>query len=305
MEDRETTVGCAVLTYQAEKYLRRCLDPMVRSPLKPKILVVDSSSKDKTVEIARGYGVETVVIPQTEFNHGKTREMARKALGTKIVCMFTQDAYLENEHALTQLVKPIIEKRAAVAYARQLPHQGAGFFESFHREFNYPEEGHIRSISDAKRHGAYTFFCSNSCAAYENHSLDLIGGFEDVLLGEDTVAAAKLLHRGGKIAYAPDARAYHSHDYGLWEEFKRNYDTGLARKGYSHLLKAGGSDSKRGVQYVKAMFSRLINEAPHLIPYGVLQIAAKWSGYRLGKASHNAPVWFKKAFSSQKYYWKV
>ena len=297
------SVGCAVLTYQAESYIERCLAPLLRSPLKPKLLVVDSSSRDRTVEISRRHGVETLVIPQGEFNHGRTREMARKKLGTKIVCMFTQDAYMVDEHALTLLIKPLIEDKAVLSYARQLPHHGAGFFETFHRKFNYPEEGQLRSIGDVGHYGVHTFFCSNSCAAYLNSALDSIGGFDGVLLGEDTVAAAKLLHRGGKIAYVADAEVYHSHDYGLLDEFRRSFDTGLARKGYEDLIKLGGSDSKRGVEYVKAMFGSLVKEAPHLLPYGALQIVSKWVGYRLGRSSHRAPVWFKRAFSSQKYYW--
>lgn len=304
MSEKSFSIGCVVLTYQAESYIERCLIPLIRSPLKPRILVVDSSSKDKTVELAKRFGVETLVIPQSEFNHGKTREMARNMLGTDIVCMLTQDAYFFDEHALTNLIKPIVEKQACLSYARQLPHHGAGFFETFHRHFNYPEAGHIRSIGDVAHYGVYTFFCSNSCAAYLNSALDSIGGFEDVLLGEDTVAAAKLLHKGERIAYAADAKVYHSHDYGLADEFRRNFDTGIARKGYSHLLQAGGSDSRHGLKYVKAMFASLVNEAPHLLPYGALQIASKWSGYHLGKASHRAPHWFKKVFSSQKYYWK-
>lgn len=296
-------VGCAILTYQAEKHLEKCLPPLFKSPLKPKVLVIDSSSKDRTAALAAAMGAEVIVIPQAEFNHGRTREMARKKLGTEIVCMITQDAYMTDEHALTRLVEPLIEGKASVAYARQLPHKGAKFFEAFQRQFNYPIEGQLRTLNDAGRYGVYTFFCSNSCAAYDNKALDSVGGFEEVLLGEDTHAVAKLLHAGKAIAYAAEAHVYHSHDYGLTEEFKRNFDTGYARKSYGGLLAAGGSDAKRGRQYVKQMMLRLSKEAPHLIPYAIMHIGAKWAGYFLGRMSEHAPIWVKKRLSSQKYYW--
>jgi glycosyltransferase involved in cell wall biosynthesis len=75
-------IGVAIVTYQGEKSISSCLTPILQSRLKPKVLVIDSSSTDRTVETARGMGVETLVIPKGEFNHGLTREMARKRLNT-------------------------------------------------------------------------------------------------------------------------------------------------------------------------------------------------------------------------------
>ena len=51
----------------------------------PEITVIDSSSDDDTVDIAKGFGVKTIVIPKSDFNHGKTRNMAAMdARGDKI-----------------------------------------------------------------------------------------------------------------------------------------------------------------------------------------------------------------------------
>ena len=217
--------------------------------------------------------------------------------------MLTQDAYLYDKHALESLVHPIIKKHASLAYARQVPHQGAGFFEVFARRYNYPETSHIRSIDDIEKYGIYTFFCSDSCAAYSNEALDEIGGFSDVLLGEDTVAAAKLLRRGHKIAYIAEAVVKHSHRYSLLEEFQRHFDTGLARNEYADLLHCERGDTKRGFDYAKKMFKELARKSPQKLPYAFLHILSKWSGYQVGKRSVRAPLWFKRALSSQKFYW--
>jgi len=165
------SIGCVILTYQAKHHLPRCLPPLIDSPLKPRILVVDSSSNDGTVELAQALGAETLVIPSSDFNHGTTREMARQALGTDIICMLTQDAYLSDNYALQHLVWPILENKAKVSYARQVPHEGASFFEAFPRLYNYPSESQLRGIEDCHHYGAYTFFCSDSCAAYSNTML--------------------------------------------------------------------------------------------------------------------------------------
>ncbi|WP_457618560.1 glycosyltransferase, partial [Lutibacter sp.] len=229
---KQLSTGVIIPTHNAQHHLKQCLLPVLASPLKPSILIIDSSSKDNTVKLAKQMGVETLVIPQKEFNHGATRELARKHLNTDIVVMMTQDAYPQSSDFLEYLIAPLLEGKAAVSYARQIPHKGADFFESFPRQFNYPEKSHIRGIKDLETYGSYTFFCSDSCAAWVNSALDEIGGFFPVLTNEDTFAVAKLLNKGHHIAYVAEAVVHHSHRYSLLEEFKRYFDTGYTRRLY-------------------------------------------------------------------------
>jgi len=298
------TIGVAIMTHSAKKHLPFCLSPLLKSKLPLRIMVVNSSSHDGTVELAEKMGVETLVVPRNEFNHGTTREKARQALGTDIVVMMTPDAYLAHPEAVEKLIAPILDGTAAVSYGRQIAHDGAKFFERFHRDFNYPLESHIRGLNDLEMYGPYTFFCSNSFAAYSNKALDEVEGFEHVLLGEDTVATAKLLRKGYKIAYVAEAIAQHSHAYTLTQEFKRTFDTGLARKVYQHHFEGASSDTKRGVQYIKQMFKELSRKEPSLIPYAALQTLVRYVAYKIGAASCNAPMWLKRKLSSQDFYWK-
>jgi rhamnosyltransferase len=243
--------------------------------------VIDSSSTDGTAELANELGIAVEVIPKHEFNHGLTREKARQLLNVDIVVMMTPDAYAQ-ENLLEQLIQPILDQKASIAYARQIPHNPSSFFEAFPREFNYPKNSHIRSIEDKNEYGAYLYFCSDSCAAYSMKALDSIGGFKKVVLGEDTLAAAQLLHKGHRIAYVAEAVVCHSHSYTLKQEFKRYYDTGLARAQYRQFIGEAALDASRGREFVRAMFKKLIKEKPYLIPYAVLNTAAKWLGYTMG-----------------------
>lgn len=297
------TIGVAVITHCSKKHLPHCLPKLLKSKLRPRVMVVNSSSNDGTVELAEQLGAETLVIPRAEFNHGTTRERARKALGTDIVIMITPDAYAARDDVLEKLIQPLLNGTAAVSYARQLGHDGAGFFEKFHREFNYPEQSYVRGIEDIKQYGANTFFCSNSFAAYSNDALDQVGGFEHVLLGEDTVAVSKLLRKGFKIAYVADALVKHSHSYTLAQEFRRTFDTGLARKGYAHYFAGCSSDIQRGIDYTKLLIKRLAANRPGLIPYAVAQTAIRFVAYKIGQACVRAPTWLKKRLSSQDFYW--
>lgn len=280
-------IGVVIPTYNSRIHLKNCLTPLLKSDLNPRILVIDSSSKDGSAEYAAELGVRVEVIPQKEFNHGLTREKGRKILDTDIAVMMTPDAYAQDHTLLEKLVAPIVHGKASIAYARQLPHKSTSFFAAFPREFNYPKNSHIRGIEDRDIYGAYLFFCSNSCAAYSMEALDSIGGFKSVILGEDTLATAQLLRKGHRIAYVAEAVVYHSHQYTLKEEFHRYFATGMARAQYRQIIESDSLDQSRGRAMVKAMLKRLIVEKPHLIPYALMSSGVKWLGYKLGQRSYS------------------
>jgi rhamnosyltransferase len=295
-------IGIVIPTLNAERCLSNCLSPLLSSALKPRILVVDSSSTDNTVAMAKRLGVEVLVVPHRHFNHGLTREHARKILNTEIVVMMTQDACATSQTMLEKLIEPITNRVASVSYARQIPRDGAGILESFSRLFNYPEASHIRGIEDVERYGVYIFFCSNSCAAYRNSALDEISGFPAVLTAEDAIVVAKLLKRGHKIAYVADAVVKHSHRHTLLQEFRRYFDMGYIRRENQRLFSFGGKDEDRGREYFVNLMRNVLKAQPLLLPYALLQTLAKWAGYQAGFASLKAPLWLKKNLSAQNFF---
>jgi rhamnosyltransferase len=296
-------VGVVVVTHRAREHLRHCLPPLLRSPLRPRVLVVNSSSGDGTVEEARRLGAEVMVVPRREFNHGLTRERARAALGAPVVAMLTPDAYPTGDDFLERLVAPVREGVAAVSYGRQLARPGAGLIERFGREFNYPDWAHVRGIEDWPRHGSYTHFCSNACAAWSSAALDRIGGFRATLVSEETIAAAELLRRGERIAYAADAVVFHSHAHGLADEFGRHFDIGYARRRFAGLLRAPERDELRGRRFARALIDRARRERPAALPLVLAHLAAKWLGYKAGLAGPSLPLFVARQLSGQDYFW--
>lgn len=303
--DRVTgSVGVGIVTLNAAKEISKLLTALRREPGWNFILVVDSSSTDGTVEIIREYPeVKVIVIPRCEFNHGATREMIRQTLKCDVVVFLTQDVIPE-QGFLVPLVTPIVTGDVAVTYGRQLPHAGADFFESFPREFNYPDQSQIRSLKHARQYGVYTFFCSDSCAAYSNVALDGIGGFKAVLTNEDYFAVAHLLQAGHKIMYVAEAQVRHSHRYTLWAEFQRYFDTGYVRAENPWVAKLVGQAEGRGAIFAKQMFKRLSRRAPYLIPYALVQTVVKWLGFRIGFIAIHLPTSWCRFLSSQRYFWR-
>lgn len=300
----KASIGLVIPTYNSANHLQHCLPPLLASPLQPHILIVDSSSRDGTVEEAQRFGVETLVISQKHFNHGLTRELARKTLNTDIVVMVTPDAYASDIHALEHLVTPIINGQAALAYGRQLPRQGAGLLEAFLRLFNYPEQSHLRGLKDADQWGVFLCFCSNSFAAWSQKALDSIGGFHATLTAEDTFAAARLLRAGYHIAYVAEATVHHSHNYSLKQEFQRYFDTGYVRQRQAQLIDFGSGDVSRGKEYSKQLTQFVWERRPWLLPYAWANTLAKWTGYQLGRYGHVLPPAAAQHLSAQPYYWR-
>lgn len=302
---KEQSIGLIIPTKNAQATLDSILQLLDNSLVQFSSLIIDSSSEDQTLAIAKSYNAKIIVIPQADFNHGATREYARKQLNTDIVVYLTQDAIPVSTDLIANLVKPLIEHDdIAVSYGRQIAHEGADIFEAFPREYNYTDQAQIRGMEDVDQYGVYTFFCSNSCAAYKNSALNEIGGFKTVLTNEDYFAVADLLQKGYKIAYAANAVVKHSHSYSLWQEFQRYFDTGYVRAENPVIQTLVGQAESRGVGFVSSLLKRVWQENPLLIPYAVVQSLMKWLGYRIGFLGSILPVWLSKRLSQQSFYWR-
>jgi rhamnosyltransferase len=269
-----------------------------------RIIVVDSASTDDTEKVVKSFeSVEWVPIRRSDFNHGATREMARKNLGTDIVVFLTQDV-IPRQGFVSNLVAPLHRGEAVVVYGRQLPHAGADFLEAFPRHFNYPSTSQRRTLADIKRFGVFTFFCSDSFSAYLNSALDEVGGMKPILTNEDYFAVAELLVRGGAIIYNADAVVCHSHRYTLKQEFQRYFDTGYVRGESPWVNNLVGNAEGHGAGFVKAMLADLVRAHKRLLPMAILQTAVKWLGYRAGMLGPRLPLSWCKALSSQRYFWE-
>ena len=271
-------------------------------PLKDKVLVVDSGSNDGTVEYLNEIKVRYLTIPQVEFNHGATREFARKQTDAKAVVYMTQDAIPKRVEAIECLAGHVISGDVDIAYGRQISRSGASIFESFPRKFNYPQIDNQRTLQDVDKYGAYTFFCSDSFAAYSQQSLDKVGGFKSWYTNEDYLITAKILRNGGKIMYVSNAEVVHSHSYTLVEEFKRNFDNGHIRGLNPWIRDLVGSAEKRGMKFFRKLVNELWKNSAHLVPYAFVQTGVKWLGFKMGYHSTNWPKAVKKFCSGQSYY---
>jgi rhamnosyltransferase len=271
-----------------------------------RLLVIDSASVDQSVVLAQEAGFEIVRIDRSEFNHGGTRQWAVDYLSDcEIIVFLTQDAILASTESISEIVDCFDDEAVAVAYGRQLPHEGATPIEAHARVFNYGPRTLKKDTAAAKLLGTKVFFCSNSFAAYRRLTLLHLGGFRrDLILGEDMEFAARAIKAGYSNVYCAAAPVYHSHDYTLVQVMERYFDIGVFDKKNPWMREQFGSHRGEGLRFIASELRYLAMKAPLDIPRSLLQTAGKLVGYRLGRLERLLPMALKRKLSMLPSYWR-
>lgn len=270
------------------------------------VVVVDSGSTDGTDFRDMPSHWKLIKVDEHDFNHGATRNIALEQVpsGISKVVFLTQDALVVNKNSVQLLVAALDDPSVACSWGRQYPHLDATLSAIHARKFNYPSQSRIVSFSDRIHLGIKTCFLSNSFAAYRLSELLAIGGFpEDVILGEDMVAGARMLINGKKIAYVSEAGVYHSHNYSLIEEFRRYFDIGVLHARNKWLINVFGKTGQEGWNFLKSEINHFLLLRPLFLPIVIIRTLSKFLGYKLGLIEFYIPVFVKRSLSMHKKYW--
>jgi len=300
-------VTVIVPTLNASSIWSRFVQALKEQQVPPsRIVIIDSSSGDRTADLAKREGFRLLEIERSTFNHGGTRQWAADLESdAEILVCLTQDAILANSNSLQNLISTFDDPSIGAAYGRQLPRPGAGPIESHARYFNYPGQSGVRTLKDRELLGFKAIFISNSFAAYRCGALKAVGGFPtNTIFGEDTVVAARLLLAGWKIAYVAEATVYHSHSYSCVREFKRYFDVGVLHARESWLLDEFGTAGGEGQRFVLSELKYLWHAHKAYIPSALIRTVAKYTGYRLGRMEAKLSPGIKYRLSMHRYFWQ-
>ncbi len=279
-------ISVIIPTLNAECEIEALLTALDRQSIQPnEILIVDSASDDRTVELVQKHErVCLLEIDRQNFNHGTTRDMALRESSGDFVCFLTQDAVPVSDDYLKRLVAPMVDDSdIALVSGRQLPKADARRFEQLVRGFNYPDSPSVRSKCDLEKLGIKTFFASDACSAYRRTAYLECGGFDHVNTNEDMLMAAKFIASGMKVAYEPHAEVFHSHNLTPAQQFARNRAVGFFLETHADDL-MHASEIGEGGRLVKAVSSQLLREGNFVefIAFGV-DCCARLLGNRAGR----------------------
>lgn len=249
-------------TLNAAEGIDALLAALAAQTLPPReIVVVDSASEDGTLDRARAHaGVRAMEISRRAFDHGGTRDMAVRGCETPAVVLMTQDALPMDPGCMAALLRPLEDPAVAAVCGRQVARRDARAREKAVRAFRYPAESAVWGSDDIPRLGVRAYLLSDVCAAYRRSAYLAVGGFErPIETNEDMLIASDFLKAGYRLAYAADARVWHSHDFTLREEYARNRRIGAFMARYADRLE-GLSATDEGLRMVKRVSAELLRQ---------------------------------------------
>lgn len=211
--------------YNEEKHIGRLLAGIYQQNFSfagnPEVIVVDSGSTDKTVEIANKYPVKFLTIPKEEFSFGRALNIGCQAATGDYLIFVSAHVYPVYQDWLEQIIAPFSNPDIALVYGKQRGNEATKYSE--HQIFAkwFPEESNLNQIHP---------FCNNANAAVRRSLWQQLP-YNEVLTGlEDLDWGKRAQNLGYKIAYAADAVIVHVHEETSARTFNRYRREAIALK---------------------------------------------------------------------------
>ena len=209
--------------------LRLMQDQELDGPLET--VIVDSGSTDGTVEFLKTQPVRLIQIPNSEFNHGLTRNRGVQEAQGEIVVLATQDARPNDRDWMRRLVDCYDDPEVAGAYSRQLPRPDANIFikDRLSHWVATDCEPRVQSIDSREAFEGLPPLEKLGKVAFDNvsssvrRSVALDTPFRRRQFAEDLDWGYRILLAGYKVIFEPRSTVVHSHNNSIWYEFKRVY----------------------------------------------------------------------------------
>ncbi len=292
MTPEVSEVAVIIFARNEEKRIGQCLRAVLDQEFAGnyEVLVIDSGSTDRTVDIASGFPVRLCTISPAEFHHGRTRHLGIFETASDLVVLLNGDATPTNRHWLSALVEAVRPECVAAAYSRQVPYRGAYPMEECFLRFVYPPD----SGAGLKSAPFLTpFFSTVSCvlkrSVYECEPFS-----STIVMSEDQEWSRRVVNRGYRVTYAPKSEVYHSHNYPLAQALRRFFDAGMtARISYLERNPGNWSSLARHALRYPLHELRFLVKRGHAawIPYALVYEATKCLGFVLGLLFDVMPKW--------------
>jgi rhamnosyltransferase len=286
--------------------LARCLDAIARQVVEDEVevVVVDSGSRDGSVDVARERGARVHEIASAEFGHGRTRNLGARLAQGDVLVFTSQDAFAADETWLALLTRSLSKSGVAGAYGRQLPHADATPPEQFFLDFLYGPTERIQQLADGEPDFEQTLF-SNVNSAIPRTVWQEFPFADDLIMSEDQEWSRRVLRAGYQLVYEPRARVHHSHRYSIAAAFRRFFDSGVsAERSYAAAGSEAAALRRAGVRYARGEVEWLWDTGQRRwIPYAAAYELAKFTGMQLGRRHRHLPLPLKRRFSALTSYW--
>jgi len=298
-------VSIIILTKNGQKYITSCISKVIAQKFSYdfEVIVIDSGSTDKTLDLIKGYPLKLHKIAAGDFSHSRTRNLAVTLAAGEYIVYLSQDAVPTDSNWLEHLVEPLIkDESVAAVFGRQVPNPGTNPVNSFRLQWIYGRKKLIKHKDSDLEFSRESFNFSDVNAVISKCLLTRFPFDESLNFCEDVYLAKQLITSGYKIAYCPDAAVYHGHNHSLLEVFRRYFDIAVAYRKIG-ILEDTKKIENEGAKYILEELKYFLKNGYWLwIAYAAVNNFAKYLGFKMGCAEGYLPLILKKRIS--KYWYK-
>lgn len=278
------------------------------------VVVVDSGSRDGSVECARQRGVRVELIPAAEFGHGRTRNYLASLSRGDFLVFITQDARPADAHWLRHLVEGCDSAPdVAGAFGPHRAHPGARHVTERELAEHFAGFGSVLSrvqLEDRERfdrevgYRQWLHFFSNNNSCLRRSVWEKLP-FPDVMFAEDQTWMLSAIKAGYAKAFVPEAAVYHSHDFGVWETLQRNFDEASSfqrdfgydmQRSLARTLASAVLLARRDARWLRQAGVRGWSWLKHSAYMAGIELA-RTLGQFLGTRHQSLPVWLLRVIS--------
>lgn len=275
---KKADVSIVFRALNEEKYFEQALQAcreQVLDDLTFDIVLVDSGSTDRTLEIAEKYDCQIVHIPKHQFSFGRSLNWGCEAASGDYLIFISAHCIPTHNRWLQNLIQPLLDNIATYSYGRQLGNEASKFSE---------KQLFAKYFPDFDKSPQDGFFINNANSAITKSAWQTFKFDEDVTGLEDMVLGKQLVGAGEKIAYIADAPVIHIHEESYRQVRRRYYREALTLRAvlpevhmsffdFLHYTMAGISNDFGVAKKQKTLFKNM----GEITLFRVMQF---WGSYR-------------------------
>ena len=298
----EVDVSIVILTKNAGPELRMLLEAVYaqQASLPAEVIAIDSGSTDGSVATLTEFPVTLKQISPESFHHARTRNWAAELAKGEIVVFLSQDAIPASKTWLQSLIFNFDDPRVGAVYGRHIPKAQSSIERRDALHSVYGSEKVVKDPALPNRMGYRFYHFSDANAAIRRAVWQATRFPEEFTVFEDLGIAKRILDRGWKMVYEPQAAVFHSHHHTTVGLFKRYFDIGwtLRRLNVWHAPGTRSSLFREGSKLISRKLRSFGKEGGQAQVSALGQVLAKSLGLFLGVHEAYLPLVVKRHLSA-------